>query len=274
MGGGILREGGILPAVQPMKLSILVSAHDEGQTMVQAIQELLQVVYPCDIELIVIAERSMDGASTFLAQLDDPRVIVHHRSSSFGKEASLVFAASVASGSHILPFNSDLTYSPEDIPIMLEPILKGRCNVVYGVRLFGYNTGYRSYRHAAGNRFLTRVTNILFDSSLSDLHTRLKLMPIAMLKSLNLRQTGFGSDTELTASLLRCGIRPFEVPVSYYSQTYTRDNRITWRHAVICLWTLIRVRFRTQASLVGPMDSSFDGDRNYRALPAVPDLKS
>ena len=109
---------------------------------------------------------------------------------------------------------------------MLEPVLKGRCSVVYGVRLFGYNTGYRSYRHAAGNRFLTRVANILFDSSLCDLHTRLKLMPVAMLKSFNLRQAGFGSDTELTASLLRCGIRPFEVPVSYYSHLHTVDNRI------------------------------------------------
>jgi glycosyltransferase involved in cell wall biosynthesis len=246
-----------------MKLSILMSVHGDGQTIVQAIHELLQVAYPCEIELIVVDDGSIDGAWKPLTQIDDPRVLVHRHSSSLGKGASLIFAASLASGSHILPFDSDLAYSPEDIPSMLEPVLKGRCNVVHGVRLFGYNTVYRSYRQAMGNRFLTQVANVLFDSSLSDLHTRLKLMPLDLLENFNLSQAGFGADTELTASLLRCGIRPFEVPVSYYSHPHARESRITWRHAVICLWTLIRVRFRSRASLATSMDSLFGGDKRW-----------
>ena len=90
----IVREGAILLSVQPMKLSILMSAHDEGQATVQAVQELLQVIYPCDIELIVVVNGSTDSASKFLAQIGDPRVIVHRRSSSLGKEASLIFSLS------------------------------------------------------------------------------------------------------------------------------------------------------------------------------------
>lgn len=254
-----------------MKLSILISVHDDGHAISEAIEELLQVVYPCEVELIVVDDGSIEGTSKLLAQVDDPRVVVHRPASSLGKEASLIHAASLASGSHILPFDSDLAYSAEDIPSMLEPVMKGRCDVVYGVRLFGYNTVYRSYRHAAGNRFLTRAANILFDSSLSDLHTRLKLMPRDLVRSFNLSQKGFGSDTELTASLLRWGIRPFEVPVSYYSHLHARENRITWRHATICLLTLIRVRFRARTSLTRPTGTPLDSDKHSETLPAAAD---
>ena len=261
----------MLSELQPIKLSILILMQDQDQVIGQAIRELLQVAYPCEIELIVVADGSEDGASTFLTQIDDPRVIVHRRCSALDKEADLIFAKSLATGSHILPFNADMAYAPEDIPIMLQPILKGRCDVVYGVRLLGYNTGYRSYRHAAGNRLLTQVANVLFDSSLSDLHTRLKLIPVAMLKSFRLSRTGFAFDTELTASLLRSGIRPFEVPVSYYSHLQNPENRITWRHAAICLWTLIRVRFRTRVSVEKVADSSLADDKHYQALSKAAD---
>jgi glycosyltransferase involved in cell wall biosynthesis len=264
----------MLSEVQSIKLSILISMQNADQPVGRAIHELLQVVYPCEIELIVVTAGSGDGAPTFLEQIDDPRVIVRCHGSDPEKEAGLIFASTIATGSHILPFNADMAYAPEDIPIMLQPILKGRCDVVYGVRLFGYNTGYRSYRHAAGNRFLTQVANILFDSSLSDLHTRLKLMPIAMLKSFNLSRTGFAFDTELTASLLRSGIRPFEVPVSYYSHLQNPENRITWRHAAICLWTLIRVRFRARASLAKDSDSSPVDDNHYQTLSRVADSRN
>jgi hypothetical protein len=127
---------------------------------------------------------------------------------------------------------------------MLDPIVRGRCSVVYGTRLFGYNTVYRSYWFAIGNKALTHLANLLFDAYLSDLHTCLKLVPRQLLQSLQLRETGFGLDTEVTALLLRSGIRPFEVPVNYFGRSRSEGKKINWRDAVACAWILLRVRFR------------------------------
>jgi hypothetical protein len=147
-----------------------------------------------------------------------------------------------------MPFDADLEYSPEDVPRMLAPVLAGRCEVVYGTRLFGVNTVYQSYRYAMGNRIMTLAANVLFDSYLSDLHSCLKLVPRELFDSLRLTETGFGLDTEITASLLRQGIRPFEVPVSYHSRTHAEGKKISWRDGIACLQILGRVRFARQPS--------------------------
>ena len=231
------------------KLSILMSAYNEQDTIERAVGEILTADYPCDIELIVVDDGSTDRTPLLLAAVNDPRVIVHRHPSNLGKGAGLLSAASLATGTHILPFDADLEYLAADISRMLDPVLTGRCTVVYGTRLFGCNTVYRSYRYAAGNRLLTRLANVLFDSCLSDLHTCLKLMPLAMLRSANLSESGFGLDTELTAVLLKGGIRPFEVPGSYFGRSHAQGKKITWRDAVVCVWILVRVRLRTKSRL-------------------------
>ncbi len=122
---------------------------------------------------------------------------MHRHPENKGKGAALRTAASLASGTHILPFDADLEYSAKDIPRLIEPIFTERFEVVYGVRLFGYNTVYHSFRYAVGNRLLTRTANVLFDSYISDLHTCLKLLPLALFRRLILRENGFGLDTEI-----------------------------------------------------------------------------
>lgn len=230
------------PGGTPFKLSVLMCAYNEERTIAQAISEVLAEDYPCDMELIVVDDGSTDATPTILALVDDPRVIIHRHPNNLGKGASLLSAVSVASGTHILPFDADLEYSPEDITRVIHPVLKGRCDVVYGVRIFGFNTVYHSYRYAVGNRLLTRITNILFNSYLSDLHTCMKLIPLAMFKSLNPTQSGFGLDTEITALLLKAGVRPFEVPVSYYSRSHAEGKKINWRDAIACVSILFTVR--------------------------------
>lgn len=232
-----------LPA-KPLKLSILMAAYNEESTVTRAIEEILRADYPCEVELIVVDDGSTDATPILLSQVNDPRVTVHRHPANQGKGAALLAAASLATGTHILPFDADLEYEAEDIPRVLEPILKGRCQVVYGVRLFGYNTVYRSYIYAKGNRLLTRMANVLFNAHLSDLHTCLKLIPLVMLRSLDLREKGFGLDSEITATLLRQGIRPFEVPVSYYGRSHAEGKKITWRDAVTCARILLRIRLR------------------------------
>lgn len=237
------------PVPRAFKLSILMPAFNEEATIVRAVAEILTTDYPCAIELIVVDDGSTDSTGALLAQMYDERLIVHRHAVNQGKGAALRSALSMASGSHILPFDADLEYAAEDIPRLVEPVLAGRCSVVYGTRLFGCNTVYQTYRYALGNRLLTRIANILFNAYLSDLHTCLKMLPLPMLKNLNLREKGFGLDTEITALLLRQGLRPFEVPVRYYSRSHAQGKKITWRDAVICAWILCRVRLNSKSGV-------------------------
>lgn len=243
-----------------LKLSIIMACYNEAATIEQAIDEVLAVDYPCDMELIVVDDGSTDATPRLLAAVADPRVRVLGHPANRGKGAALLTGAAAATGNYFLPFDADLEYVPEDILKLLEPVLRGRCRVVYGVRLFGFNTVYRSYVYAAGNKLFTRTANILFGSCLSDLHTCLKLIPLDVLCSLRLIETGFGLDTELSASLLRCGIRPFEVPISYYSRSHEEGKKITWRDAFACLRILLRVRMqrRSRFAQLGKPTASID----------------
>jgi glycosyltransferase involved in cell wall biosynthesis len=249
---------------RPLKLSIIMATYNEAETLAQAIEEVLEVEYPCDMELLVIDDGSSDATQDILAGVDDPRAIVLRHDVNRGKGAALMTATAVATGTHMLPFDADLEYMPEDIRRLLEPVLRGRCNVVYGVRLFGCNTVYRSFMYAVGNKIFTRTANIMFGAWLSDLHTCLKLIPIDVVRSLHLRETGFGLDTELSAALLRSGIRPFEVPVSYFSRSHDQGKKINWRDALACLWILLRVRAQARSRFHGVRELAGVGDRHRR----------
>jgi dolichol-phosphate hexosyltransferase len=246
-----------LAGSRDIKVSILMCAFNEQQRIRQAINEVLLMEYPCDIELIVVDDGSSDATALMAEQVKDARLTVHRYEQNRGKGYALRVAASLATGTHILPFDADLEYAAEDIPRLITPIIKRHYEVVYGTRLFGFNTVYQTYRYAIGNRFFTRLANILYDSNLSDLHTCLKLVPLPLFQNLALRETGFGLDTELTACLLRVGVRPFEVPVSYYSRSHSQGKKINWRDAFKCVLILFKVRMRNKKSLI------IDGDDKH-----------
>jgi len=277
----VLDDAATVDAVDQLpeiKVSILMCAFNEQRTIGRAVREVLAVEYPCEIELIVIDDGSTDATASIVAQFKDPRLIFHRHEKNRGKGAALCTAASLASGTHILPFDADLEYTSKDIPRLIEPIMTGRFEVVYGARLFGYNTVYHSFRYAVGNKVLTMLMNILFDSYLSDMHTCLKLMPLSTFKKLKLRESGFGLDTEITAALLRLGIRPFEVPVSYYSRSHAEGKKINVWDALECLHILFRVRTRRKKRLtvsgkdpVGEIAAAaVDGEHSTRA--EVPEI--
>jgi dolichol-phosphate hexosyltransferase len=226
------------------KLSILMYAYNDDTTVSQAIREVLKVDYPCDIELIIVDDGSTESMHELLSQINDARLITYRHKPNQAGGAAPLSAASLATGSYVLLFNADLDYSAEDIPRILAPVLADRCSVVYGTLLCGYNTMRRSYRYARGSRLLTWLANVLFDACITDLHACLKLIPVGMLDGSAFREPGFGFETELTAILLKQGIRPFEVPVSYYGCQYSPDKKNSWRQAITFIRILLQVRLR------------------------------
>ena len=232
----------------PMMLSIVMPVFNEGQTIAHAIEQVLNVPYPCPIELIVVDDGSRDRTIDVLKTISDPRVVIECHPTNRGKGAALLTGFSLAMGTHVVPFDADLEYDPRDLVSLLEPVLTGQSEVVYGSRLFGANTVYQSYRYAMGNKLTTFIANLIFDAYISDLHTCLKLMPNRLLRDLTLRENGFGLDTEITAHVLKLGYRPFEVPVSYHSRTHAQGKKLKWRDGVSSIAILVRVRIRANQS--------------------------
>jgi hypothetical protein len=139
--------------------------------------------------------------------------------------------------------DADLEYSPEEIPSLLEPVLQGEAEIVYGTRSFGSHTAY-SFWYVMGNKAVTMWANVLYNSWISDLETCFKLMPLALYRSLDVRSAGFGMEAEVTAKLLRSGHRPYEVPISYTARSREEGKKLTWRDGVEALWILLRLRAR------------------------------
>jgi glycosyltransferase involved in cell wall biosynthesis len=224
------------------KLSIVMPVYNEERTIARAIAEVLSTELPCPFELIIVNDGSSDGTSEILSALNHPNATVIEHPRNLGKGAALQTGAAAATGTHFVPFDADLEYDPDDLARLIAPVQQGRCEVVYGVRLFGSHTRYQSYNHALGNRALTLAASLMYNASLSDIHTCLKLLPVDLFREMELTEDGFGLDTEITAKLLSRGISPFEVPVSYHSRSAAHGKKITWRDGVQCLRVLAKVR--------------------------------
>ena len=226
-----------------MKLSILMPVYNECGLIADAVKQALDVAYPCEIELVVVDDGSRDGTGDVLAAIADPRVNVQTHPRNRGKGAAIQTAAAAATGDYMVILDADLEYDPQDIPRLLEPVLDGRATVVYGSRTFGSHSAY-SFWYVIGNKGVTTVANILYNSYISDLETCFKLMPVSLFRSLRIRSAGFGMEAEITGKLLRQRIRPYEVPISYSARSREEGKKITWRDGVEALWILARERSR------------------------------
>jgi glycosyltransferase involved in cell wall biosynthesis len=226
-----------------VKLSILMPVYNEQAHIANAVKQALDVSYPCEIELVIVDDGSRDGTADVLAALDDPRISLHVHPRNRGKGAAIQTATAQATGDYMVILDADLEYDPQDIPRLLEPVLDGRASVVYGSRSFGSHSAY-SFWYVMGNKGVTTVANMIYNSYISDLETCFKLMPLPLYRSLNIHSAGFGMEAEVTGKLLRRRIRPYEVPISYRARTREEGKKITWKDGVEALWILTRERVR------------------------------
>jgi glycosyltransferase involved in cell wall biosynthesis len=227
-----------------VKLSILMPVYNEAATLQSAVKRVLDVKYPVDIELVIVDDGSTDGTRELYPQWrDEPRVLVHEKASNGGKGSAIKKGAELATGDYVIMCDADLEYAPEEIPSLLEPVLDGQAEVVYGTRTFGSHNAY-SYLYVLGNRGVTTVANILFNCYISDLETCFKLMPLALYRKLDVKSAGFGMEAEVTGKMLRSGVRPYEVPISYKARSREDGKKLTWKDGVEAIWILTRERFR------------------------------
>jgi glycosyltransferase involved in cell wall biosynthesis len=224
-----------------MKLSILMPVYNEAGTVQNAIKRVLDVSFPCPVELVVVDDASSDGTSEIIEGMHDERLIKLRHPANKGKGAAIRTAAAAATGNYMVPFDADLEYQPEEIADLLTPVLRGESDVVYGSRGFGSHSSY-SFWYVMGNKGVTTAANVLFNAYIADLETCYKLMPLELYRSLGITSDGFGMEAEVTGKLLARGIRPFEVPISYRARSREAGKKITWRDGVDAVWILARIR--------------------------------
>ncbi|GAA2366243.1 glycosyltransferase family 2 protein [Dactylosporangium salmoneum] len=226
-----------------MKLSILMPVYNEEARLEEALKQALNVQYPCEIEMVVVNDGSKDRTAEILAAATDPRLRPIHHPVNQGKGAAIKTAVQNATGKYMVILDADLEYDPEDIPKLMRPVLDGGVDVVYGNRTFGSHASF-SFWYVMGNKAVTTFANIMFNCYISDLETCFKLMPVELYRSLNIKSKGFGMEAEATGKLLRRGIRPYEVPITYHARTREEGKKITWRDGVEALWIITRERIR------------------------------
>src|ERR1700712_3143223 len=227
-----------------VKLSILMPVYNEAATLQSAVKRVLNVDFPVEFELVIVDDGSTDGTRELYAGWrGEPRVLIHEKATNGGKGSAIRKGAELATGDYVIMCDADLEYAPEEIPSLLAPTLDGQAEVVYGTGTFGSHNAY-SYLYVLGNRGVTTVANILFNCYISDLETCFKLMPLETYRKLDVRSAGFGMEAEVTGKILRRGIRPYEVPISYRARSREEGKKLTWRDGVQALAILVRERFR------------------------------
>jgi glycosyltransferase involved in cell wall biosynthesis len=226
-----------------VKLSIVMPVYNEERRVAEAVKHVLEVDFPCDVELVVVDDGSKDSTVAILNSFDDPRIRLIKHPRNRGKGAAVRTGASEARGEYLVILDADLEYDPRDIPRLLEPILDGRTEVVFGSRQFGSHTAF-SFWYVMGNKFVTTFANVIFNCYISDVETCYKLLPTALYRELAIKSNGFGMEAELTGKLLRRGVRPYEIPISYQARSRAEGKKITWVDGVEALAILMRERMR------------------------------
>jgi glycosyltransferase involved in cell wall biosynthesis len=222
-------------------LSVVMPAFNERATIEEIITRVLAI--PHRVQLIVVDDGSTDGTREILARLQEVHgftLVLQPRNQ--GKGAALRRGFEDVRGELVVIQDADLEYSPEELPGLVERISSGRADVVYGSRFLGTHRVFL-FTHYIGNCALTWMTNVLYNTMLTDMETCYKVMRTEVLRSMTLESNGFGIEPELTAKIFKRGYRVYEVPISYDGRGYDEGKKIGWRDGVVAVWTLLKYRF-------------------------------
>jgi glycosyltransferase involved in cell wall biosynthesis len=219
---------------------VVMPVYNERTTIDAIVRRVLAV--PLRIELIVVDDGSSDGTREMLDRLAGELGFTLLRQSNAGKGAALRRGFAAVTGDIVVIQDADLEYSPEEFPLLIDLIAKGRADAVYGSRFLGRHRAFM-FAHYVGNKLVTLATNVLYNTMLTDMETCYKAMKIEVLRSMTLRSNGFGIEPEITAKIFKRGYRVYEVPITYDGRGYGEGKKITWTAGLVALWVLLRYRF-------------------------------
>lgn len=227
-------------------VSLVVPAYDEAATIEEVLRRTDALPFPR--ETIVVDDGSTDDTARIVdrlaGELENVRLVRHDRNR--GKGAAVRTGIAATTGDIVVIQDADLEYDPADIPKLLDPLQRGAADAVYGSRLRGGEPQRAHlFWHYAGNRFLSLMTNVLFNTTISDMEVGYKAFRGELIRSITLVSDDFRFEPEVTARLLRhpSGVRLYEVPISYYGRTYAEGKKVTWRDGVLAVGALLRFRF-------------------------------
>jgi glycosyltransferase involved in cell wall biosynthesis len=220
-------------------LSVVIPCFNEERTVKSLIEQVL--ASPVVQEVIVVDDGSTDGSRSVLSTIDDPRVKVLAHERNHGKGAALRSGFTHATADFVIVQDADLEYDPAEYPVLLEPLLDDRADVVFGSR---FQSG-RPHRvlyfwHSMGNRFLTLASNMFTDLNLTDMETCYKCFRRDVIQSITIEEDRFGFEPEITAKLARAKVRIFEVGISYSGRTYAEGKKINWRDGLRAMYCILR----------------------------------
>jgi len=224
-------------------LSIIVPVYNEEKTLLLLLQKVQKVkLLGLKKEIILVNDGSIDGTAEILKKIKIPNGKIFHHEQNRGKGAAIRTAIPYTTGEYVIIQDADLEYDPLDYEKLLQPLLEGDADVVYGSRFMGPRRAFLFW-HFVGNQFLTFVTNLLYNTVLTDMETCYKVFKGDILRGLRLRSNRFDFEPEVTAKVLKKGCRLYEMPITYRGRGFEEGKKITWRDGFAALYGLIRYRF-------------------------------
>lgn len=229
-------------------LSVIVPCYNERATVAELLRRVREV--PIDKEIIVVDDQSKDGSRDIVARLalEWPEIRHFIQPVNQGKGAAIRRGIEEARGEIVLIQDADLEYDPEEYPKLIQPIVDGHADAVFGSRFEGYPRRVMLFWHRLGNNFLTFLSNATTNLDLTDMETCYKVFRREVIQSIKLRSNRFGIEPEITAKLARRGYRIYEVPIAYYGRDYWEGKKINWKDGFSAIWTILRYGLLHDAS--------------------------